>query len=1144
MHQRLGKSVDSTLVPFGARLRLLIAICAMIGLSNFKLVAEEPSARLGQLSDMITNTLQMRQILSSGESLDCFVRLEGVVLWVSPAHDQLILQDDSGACTVRMDLGNQSSLIGEHLIIEGTCMVRQGSISSEPIVNNDGMHASIEKSGTVFLRAGFHPICVEWFNAGELFDLAVDWSNPWQPRVRVPGSALWRSEKIMPGLTDRLEQGLNYCCYEGDWSRLPDFSQLPVLQRGVVNDFDLLVRTRDTNVGIVYIGFLSVQREGEYTFWTKSDDGSKLFIDSLPLQIHKLGKVPLPSPRLFTSDQPIGEENEGQSVEVEGVVTRISEVLGGVCLELTSGAGIKYLKILDTQNGDLELFLHSRIRCVGIYEGASTPDGKVMPTLLVPNIEQITILEVAPAHWHDYPVSPIGDLVGGNNSNGAGSIVHISGTIRSNSLTKVIVVEDKTGLIVVQPTQIVPQSGDLVEGLGWRKKVGSNVIVRGGFYREKAQTTTEDPETLPLLPQVEQIKRLNREEAERGYPVRVQGVVTAESDGNFFIQGSDQAIYVVWKGVALREPPRIGEYWEVDGKSDFELAPIIAATHAVYLRPGILPEPVRPQNNDLVNGTLNSKYIEIRGVVTDVDGNEIALLTHAGVCKVKCNGMEAQEFNGLGGALIRVEGVVGSESMSIDQGNEPDLILFSSSFNVEQPPPSNPFDIPSMSLSELLGLDANTESLKRIRVTGQIVGRSNNEYFLMHAGLGIRFRANAIDNVSVGDYVNVVGFPSLIESSQTLLESIVRRVGRGPLPVPSRFNEDVPLNSRLDATLVQVKSHLIGVSEDSDGNILELQMGVRRYLARLKTSDGTFPHLIPGSLLQLTGVYVGQREGGTPGNTITSFELLLNSPVDIQVLELPSWWTGPHVLDALGGMTLAISLALIWVAILRRQVEQRSQQLAKEIERRKQTDHQRLLELERTRIAQDLHDDLGAQVTQISLLSSMSSGNPILPKSAQTHLDRIFNISQELLSALYATVWTVNPENDNLYALGNYIKQMADGLCEPAKLRYRLQVQNLPRDILVSSHTRHNVIMAAKESLHNVIKHSKATEVTIRVTFRDSALTIVIQDNGCGFEPDTTPGGSGLENMKRRLDAINGDCLIQSKVGEGTLICLRMPVQS
>ncbi len=439
--------------------------------------------------------------------------------------------------------------------------------------------------------------------------------------------------------------------------------------------------------------------------------------------------------------------------------------------------------------------------------------------------------------------------------------------------------------------------------------------------------------------------------------------------------------------------------------------------------------------------------------------------------------------------------------------------------------------------------NARANGLRRVRMAGQIVGEYNGEFFLMSSNMGARFRVNSSENLSVGEYVDVVGFPSMNSPSPVLQASLVRRTGRGPLPEPAQFSENIPLDSRLDATLVCVEARLIEVRENPDGKILELQLGVRRCLAHLNADYGAFSHLMPGSLLQLTGVYAGQQESGIAGHEINSFELLLNSQFDVKVLELPSWWTSPHIFETLSIMMLIILATSIWVAVLRRQVEQRSRQLAVEIERRMQTEHQRLLELERTRIAQDLHDDLGAQVTQISMLSSMSSSNPVFLKNAQTHLERIFSLSQELLAGLYGTVWTVNPENDNLYALGNYIRQMADHFCEPAQLRYRLQVQDLPRDILVSSQIRHNIIMAVKESLHNVIKHSKAVEVIIQVTFQDAMLTINIKDDGCGFKPDLVPNGNGLENMKKRLDAVKGSCVIRSEAGKGTLICLSMPVR-
>ena len=206
-------------------------------------------------------------------------------------------------------------------------------------------------------------------------------------------------------------------------------------------------------------------------------------------------------------------------------------------------------------------------------------------------------------------------------------------------------------------------------------------------------------------------------------------------------------------------------------------------------------------------------------------------------------------------------------------------------------------------------------------------------------------------------------------------------------------------------------------------------------------------------------------------------------------------------------------------------------------------ERQRELEKERLRIARDIHDDLGARATQISMLSSMSPQDQAFPNNARADLDRIYNLSNELIAALYQTIWTVSPEYDNLYALGNYICQVADRLCGSARLRCRLKVGNLPNRIQLSSQTRHNIMMAIKESVHNVIKHAKASEVTITVTFQGTTLNITIRDNGDGFEPlAMAASGNGLSNMKRRLQDIGGTCIVESQPKNGTTVQLQLVI--
>lgn len=203
---------------------------------------------------------------------------------------------------------------------------------------------------------------------------------------------------------------------------------------------------------------------------------------------------------------------------------------------------------------------------------------------------------------------------------------------------------------------------------------------------------------------------------------------------------------------------------------------------------------------------------------------------------------------------------------------------------------------------------------------------------------------------------------------------------------------------------------------------------------------------------------------------------------------------------------------------------------------------QQALEQERLRIAQDIHDDLGARVTQISLLSAMAQDNPDFSEKARSAFAHVSEMSRDLVAALYETVGAVNPENDNLDAMANYICQMVAMSCERSQLRCRFYVSDLPKNPQISSQTRHNLTMVVKEALHNVIKHAKASEVAVRIELIEQVLHISVSDNGCGFQMSGLTPGNGLVNMKRRLEDIGGTCVVESEPGEGTTVHMRLTV--
>jgi signal transduction histidine kinase len=206
----------------------------------------------------------------------------------------------------------------------------------------------------------------------------------------------------------------------------------------------------------------------------------------------------------------------------------------------------------------------------------------------------------------------------------------------------------------------------------------------------------------------------------------------------------------------------------------------------------------------------------------------------------------------------------------------------------------------------------------------------------------------------------------------------------------------------------------------------------------------------------------------------------------------------------------------------------------------KAMERDRAIEQERVRIAQDIHDDLGARVTQISLLSSSARQREGLSKEAQQDFEAVFQLSRSMVTALYETVWAVEPDNDHLDELGAYICQMSTQMCSEAKLKCRLTVPDLPRDIPLGSKVRHEIIMAVKEAVHNAIRHSGASEIHIALLNQNGVLSITVSDNGSGFEPESQSSGSGLTNMKRRMESCKGTCNIRSRSGKGTQVQLEI----
>ena len=167
----------------------------------------------------------------------------------------------------------------------------------------------------------------------------------------------------------------------------------------------------------------------------------------------------------------------------------------------------------------------------------------------------------------------------------------------------------------------------------------------------------KEPGHLPVLTAITQIKLLKREEAMRGYPVKIRGVITWSSKmEGVVLQDAGAGIFVEGLTVEDSYHLRLGEYWEVEGVTVAMFSPLVRARRAVRLGHGVMPEPVQPTRDQLMNGSLDTHYVELRGIATAVESNRVTLLTSAGKIQAHLSETAPGEIQRHEGALVRIRG--------------------------------------------------------------------------------------------------------------------------------------------------------------------------------------------------------------------------------------------------------------------------------------------------------------------------------------------------------------------------------------------------------------------------------------------------------------------------------------------------------
>lgn len=258
---------------------------------------------------------------------------------------------------------------------------------------------------------------------------------------------------------------------------------------------------------------------------------------------------------------------------------------------------------------------------------------------------------------------------------------------------------------------------------------------------------------------------------------------------------------------------------------------------------------------------------------------------------------------------------------------------------------------------------------------------------------------------------------------------------------------------------------------------------------------------------------------GVPGNNAATAAIHIK-PFFWQT----EWFTA---VGTLGVLVIAVGIG--WITARRR--------LKRRIERMR-LHHAR--ETERARIARDLHDDLGSRVTELSMIASLGLEEKDPERLAES-LGEVSSKSRELVGSLDEIVWAVNPSEDSLRSLTDYLTASAREFLTHAGIALRLDADHPPDGVVVESAVRHSIFLAVREALNNVVKHSRANTVRMSVKWRDPVLDIIIADNGRGL-PEEMHHGHGLENFHSRMADCGGTCAITNPESGGTQIHLAIPL--
>jgi PAS domain S-box-containing protein len=512
-------------------------------------------------------------------------------------------------------------------------------------------------------------------------------------------------------------------------------------------------------------------------------------------------------------------------------------------------------------------------------------------------------------------------------------LVLVRGTLRaSGDHPPRYSVQDAQGSLAVRAVEgPAAAAGDPVLVAGYPEREGEATVLADALVQKLPLPARPPAPVLPTLTTVAQVRGLSPEEAQRGYPVRLNAVVTYTESrrSQFFVQDATAGIYVsAWRH--LFEIPA-GQQVEIVGRSEPGLfAPIVDLPHVRVLGPGPFPVPIKASFDDLLTGSRDSQWVEVEGLVRGVRrvGHAIQIEV-IGIGLANRVPVTIPNFDGplpthLIDSRVRIRGVC---AFNFNQQRQPVsakiLAPNLQAISVVEASAADPFSVEAIPLDKVMGFDINRSVQHRVRIRGTVSLHVPGRLVYVQDGKnGMMVSTEQEITLHPGDIVDAVGFPSVGPGGPVLDDSLVRVSGKTTPPVPYVSTPEQIYDGVGDALLMTMRGRVVNSVSTAGEQILTIRdrsFLISAHLRRAGSIPASWPPV--DALVDVTGVCSVQTlENAQP----QSYRLLLRGDDDVRLVEGPPWWTRGRVMAALILVTSILLFSWLWVGALQRTVRQQT----------------------------------------------------------------------------------------------------------------------------------------------------------------------------------------------------------------------------